>query len=43
MVGYVEMSVLQESLTHNGKRERIMSFEAHELPTFTLNGSTCKQ
>ena len=38
----LEISVLQQSLTHYDKRERIMSFAAHELPTFTLKGSTCK-
>ena len=40
VVGYVEISVLQLSLTHYDKRERIISFPADELMTFTLKGST---
>jgi len=42
IVGYVEISVLQQFLMHTDKREPIMSFAAHELPTFTLKGLTCK-
>jgi len=41
VVGYVESSVLQQSQKHNDRRERIMSFAAHELPTFTLKDPTC--
>jgi len=35
VVGYVEISMLQECLTHD-ERERVMTFVVQELPTFSI-------
>jgi len=32
----VAISMLKSFLTHNDKRERVMTFEAKELPTFSI-------
>jgi len=42
VVGYVEISMAQQFLTHNNEREPIMTLLAQGLHTFKIKGSTCK-